>query len=91
MFERFTERARHVVVLAQDEARELQHNYLGTEHLLLGLLREEEGIAARALRELVAPRSEAAYAGSSLAAQRGDAGRRDPERLGDLGSIDSRG
>ena len=52
MFERFTERARHVVVLAQDEARGLQHNYIGTEHLLLGLLREEEGIAARALREL---------------------------------------
>ena len=52
MFERFTERARHVVVLAQDEARGLQHNYIGTEHLLLGLLREEEGIAARVLREL---------------------------------------
>jgi ATP-dependent Clp protease ATP-binding subunit ClpC len=49
MFERFTERARHVVVLAQDEARLLKHNYLGTEHLLLGLLREEEGLAARIL------------------------------------------
>jgi ATP-dependent Clp protease ATP-binding subunit ClpC len=49
MFERFTERARHVVVLAQDEARRLRHNYIGTEHLLLGLLREEEGIAARVL------------------------------------------
>jgi ATP-dependent Clp protease ATP-binding subunit ClpC len=49
MFERFTERARQVVVLAQDEARALRHNYIGTEHLLLGLLREEEGIGARVL------------------------------------------
>jgi len=52
MFERFTERARQVVVLAQDEARVLRHNYIGTEHLLLGLLREEEGIAARVLESL---------------------------------------
>jgi ATP-dependent Clp protease ATP-binding subunit ClpC len=52
MFERFTERARHVVVLAQDEARLLKHGYIGTEHLLLGLLREEEGIAARVLDTL---------------------------------------
>jgi ATP-dependent Clp protease ATP-binding subunit ClpC len=43
VFERFTERARQVVVLAQDEARALKHNYIGTEHILLGLLREEEG------------------------------------------------
>jgi ATP-dependent Clp protease ATP-binding subunit ClpC len=49
VFERFTERARQVVVLAQDEARALRHDYIGTEHLLLGLLREEEGLAARAL------------------------------------------
>ena len=48
MFERFTERARQVVVLAQDEARTLKHNYIGTEHILLGLLREEEGLAAPA-------------------------------------------
>jgi ATP-dependent Clp protease ATP-binding subunit ClpC len=52
VFERFTERARQVVVLAQDEARALSHNYIGTEHILLGLLREEEGIAARVLGEL---------------------------------------
>jgi len=52
MFERFTERARRVVVHAQEEARELSHNYIGTEHLLLGLMREPESIAARALREL---------------------------------------
>jgi ATP-dependent Clp protease ATP-binding subunit ClpC len=52
MFERFTERARQVVVLAQDEARLLRHGYIGTEHLLLGLLREEDGIAARVLAEL---------------------------------------
>jgi ATP-dependent Clp protease ATP-binding subunit ClpA len=49
VFERFTERARQVVVLAQDEARALKHNYIGTEHLLLGVLREEEGIGAQAL------------------------------------------
>jgi ATP-dependent Clp protease ATP-binding subunit ClpC len=52
VFERFTERARQVVVLAQDEARHLKHNYIGTEHLLLGLLREEEGLAARVLEGL---------------------------------------
>ena len=52
MFERFTERARQVVVLAQEEARSLKHNYIGTEHLLLGLLREEEGVAARVLESL---------------------------------------
>ncbi len=52
MFERFTERARKVVVLAQDEARHFNHNYIGTEHLLLGLLREDEGVAARALGSL---------------------------------------
>ena len=52
MFERFTERARQVVVLAQEEARKLKHNYIGTEHLLLGLLREEEGVAAQALEAL---------------------------------------
>ncbi len=49
MFERFTERARQVVVLAQEEARILKHNYIGTEHILLGLLREEEGVAGRVL------------------------------------------
>ena len=52
MFERFTERARQVVVLAQDEARDLRNDYIDTEHLLLGLIREDEGIAARALRSL---------------------------------------
>jgi len=52
MFERFTDRARNVVVLAQEEARLLKHNYIGTEHLLLGLIRESDGIAARALESL---------------------------------------
>jgi ATP-dependent Clp protease ATP-binding subunit ClpC len=52
VFERFTERARQVVVLAQEEARQLKHNYIGTEHILLGLLREEEGLAARVLESL---------------------------------------
>src|SRR5215210_7776817 len=49
MFERFTERAREVVVLAQEEARALKHNYIGTEHILLGLLREPDGVSRRAL------------------------------------------
>lgn len=49
MFERFTEHARQVMVLAQDEARALRHNYIGTEHFLLALLRENEGLAARVL------------------------------------------
>jgi ATP-dependent Clp protease ATP-binding subunit ClpA len=52
MFERFTNRARHVVVLAQEEARGLRHNYIGTEHILLGLLGESEGLASRALTGL---------------------------------------
>jgi ATP-dependent Clp protease ATP-binding subunit ClpC len=52
MFERFTDRARRVVVLAQDEAKMLNHNYVGTEHILLGLLREGNGVAARALESL---------------------------------------
>src|SRR5258708_25097652 len=49
MFERFTNRARHVVVLAQEEARGLQHNYIGTEHILLGLIGEPGGVAAQAI------------------------------------------
>lgn len=52
MFERFTERARRVVVYAREEARMLNQNYIGTEHLLLGLIKEEEGVAARALKNL---------------------------------------
>jgi len=50
MFERFTDRARRVVVLAQEEARLLNHNYIGTEHILLGLIHENEGHAAKALK-----------------------------------------
>src|SRR5665648_464993 len=52
MFERFTDRARRVVVLAQEEARMLNHNYIGTEHILLGLIHEGEGVAAKALEPL---------------------------------------
>ena len=52
MFERFTDRARRVVVLAQEEARKLEHDYIGTEHLLLALIREGDGVAAKALRAL---------------------------------------
>lgn len=52
MFERFTERARQAIVLAQDEARSMKHGYIETGHLLLGLLREEEGLGARVLASL---------------------------------------
>ena len=65
MFERFTERARQVVVLAQDEARVLKHNYIGTEHILLGLLREDDGLAARVLESF----------GITVTAVRGQVGR----------------
>src|SRR5204862_605236 len=52
LFERFTDRARRVVVLAQEEARLLNHNFIGTEHILLGLIHEGEGVAAKALEQL---------------------------------------
>ena len=52
MFERFTDRARRVVVLAQEEARLLKHNYVGTEHLLLGLIHAGEGVAAKAMESI---------------------------------------
>ena len=52
MFERFTDRSRRVIVLAQEEARMLDHNHIGTEHILLGLIRESDGCAARALESL---------------------------------------
>src|SRR5207253_1706546 len=59
MFERFTERARRVVVLAQEEARTLDYGYIGTEHLLLGLIREGSGVAAQVLVRLGADLSRA--------------------------------
>jgi ATP-dependent Clp protease ATP-binding subunit ClpC len=52
MFEKFTDKARRVVVLAQEEAKLLNHNYIGTEHILLGLIHEGEGVAAKALESL---------------------------------------
>jgi ATP-dependent Clp protease ATP-binding subunit ClpC len=52
MFERFTDRARRVVILAQDEARMLNHDFIGTEHILLGLINEGQGVAASALQSL---------------------------------------
>ena len=52
MFERFTDRASRVVVLAQEEAKLLNHNYIGTEHILLGLIHEGDGVAAKALEQL---------------------------------------
>src|SRR5262245_47545186 len=55
-FEKFTERARHALAFAQEEAKRLQHNYVGTEHLLLGVVRESDGVGARVLAALgVAP------------------------------------
>ena len=75
-FERFTDEARQVVVRAQDEARRLKHNYVGTEHLLLGLLRERQGVAADALRPL----------GISL-----PAARREVKRIIGMGSEDPAG
>src|SRR6266705_3641843 len=64
MFERFTDRARRVVVLAQEEARMLHHNHIGTEHILLGLIREGEGVAARALESLgISPEAVRQHAG----------------------------
>src|SRR5438093_13767244 len=51
-FDRFTERARHVLSLAQEEAQRFNHNYIGTEHLLLGLVRESDGVAAKVLSNL---------------------------------------
>ena len=51
-FEKFSERARRVLTVAQEEARNLNHSYIGTEHILLGLVREEEGVAARVLTNL---------------------------------------
>ncbi len=76
MFERFTDRARSVVVLAQEEARMLNHNYIGTEHILLGLVREEEGVGAKALESL----------GVSL-----DGARRSVEEIIDVGEGPVRG
>ena len=52
MFERFTERARKILAIAQEEAKNLNHDYLGTEHILLGLIREGEGVAAEVLRNM---------------------------------------
>jgi ATP-dependent Clp protease ATP-binding subunit ClpA len=76
VFERFTERSRQVVVLAQEEARALRHDHIGTEHLLLGLLREEPGVAARVLHE----------AGLDVDAVRDEVRRvRDPETAPSLG------
>ena len=59
MFERFTDRARRVVVLAQEEAKGLNHNYIGTEHILLGLIKEGDGIAAKALADAEAEKAAA--------------------------------
>ena len=51
-FDKFTKRARTLLTFAQEEAQRLNHNYIGTEHILLGLIREEEGLAAKVLRDL---------------------------------------
>jgi ATP-dependent Clp protease ATP-binding subunit ClpA len=69
VFERYTERVRQVVVLAQDEARALKHNYIGTEHILLGLVRENEGVAARILLDLDADAEKVRHATMNLLAE----------------------
>jgi ATP-dependent Clp protease ATP-binding subunit ClpC len=74
MFERFTVRARRVVVLAQEEARELGHDHIGTEHLLLGLIREDEGMAVRALDGLGISRPAVREQVLELAGRGGQAG-----------------
>ena len=76
MFERFTDRARRVLVLAQEEARLLNHNFIGTEHILLGLIHEGEGVAAKALESL----------GISLEAVR----EKVEETIGPAGHVDDR-
>jgi hypothetical protein len=73
MFERFTDRARRVVVLAQEEARLLGHNYIGTEHILLGLLHEGEGVAARTLEALGVSLSRVRAGVESIIGRGGDA------------------
>ena len=69
-FDKFTERARKVLTLAQEEAQRFNHNYIGTEHILLGLVREGDGVAARVLDNLGVelPRSAAPSSSSSAAA-----------------------
>src|ERR687895_110091 len=88
MFERFTDRARRVVVLAQEEARLLNHNYIGTEHILLGLIREGEGVAAQVLVKLGADLSRvrqqviqllSGYAGGKEGASAGAGGEAQPQ------------
>ena len=64
-FDKFTERARKVLSLAQEEAQRFQHNYIGTEHLLLGLVREGEGIAAGVLQSLGVESQESANSNNS--------------------------
>src|ERR671919_1584494 len=80
MFERFTDRARRVVVLAQEEARLLNHNYIGTEHILLGLIREGEGVAAQVLVKLGADLSRVRQQVIQLLS--GYAGQKEPSTAG---------
>jgi ATP-dependent Clp protease ATP-binding subunit ClpC len=68
-FDRFTDRARHVLTFSQDEARRLDHAYIGTEHLLLGLVREEDGLAARVLVEMGADLGKVRVAVESIIGQ----------------------
>src|SRR5260370_38787509 len=78
-FDRFTKRARHVLALAQEEAQRFQHNYIGTEHLLLGLLREGEGVAAQVLSNLGIEAAQARHAVEAII------GRGDRIVLGEIG------
>src|SRR5919106_5713628 len=82
MFERFTDRARRVVVLAQEEARLLNHNYIGTEHILLGLIREGEGVAAQVLVKLGADLSRVRQQVIQLLSGYQGSGGQGPEKAG---------
>jgi ATP-dependent Clp protease ATP-binding subunit ClpC len=83
-FGKFTERARKVLDLAQEEAQRFQHNYIGTEHLLLGLVREGEGVAARVLADLGVELHEIRSAVEAIIG-RGDIGRGERIVLGEIG------
>jgi ATP-dependent Clp protease ATP-binding subunit ClpA len=87
MFERFTERARKVVVLAQEEARHFNHNYIGTEHLLLGLVCENEGVASQMLSSM-GVEADDVYE-QVIRGLAGEPGRRSASALRHVGSAES--
>jgi len=77
-FDKFSQRARRVLALAQEEAQRFNHNYIGTEHLLLGLIREGDGVAAKVLSNMAVDITKVRNAAASVAGRKGCACRRDP-------------